>query len=162
MISNYLKNILNPPGNPSNITDVGPRDSTLGSSDISPSPHQAVDSGGEEAEDTVARQPFVFVRDDEFARQTSGTSVRIKHLRHMTDLSASSVCVALQVSNSAYSNYETGVSRPSIKIGMRIAAYHRVTLDYVYLGRVKGLSQRVRKKIHDYADEHAELKQNII
>ena len=162
MIPNFLKTALKLRSDSASIENVGPRDSTIASSDISPSPHQAVDSGGDGEQAQEPHGTFVFTKtSDSFADQEQGFAARLKALRTMLNLPASSVCLALGVSSSAYSNYETGVSRPTIKMGVRLAAYFNVTLDYLYLGRTRGLSQRVRKRITEYAEQEPELKQNI-
>ena len=171
-MTNNLKSLLKFKRDPATLVTVGPRDSTERSPDISPSPHEGVDSGGSEDNLEIMHRfmdkYLVRVRDPRTGKLKSldnasedGLGVRIRGLKHILGLRSINVCMAIDVSPSAYSNYECGRSRPGPDVGIRMAALFRVTLDFLYLGRTSGVTQRMRKCIDDYAEENSEFKSHI-
>lgn len=46
-----------------------------------------------------------------------------------------------------YNNWETGTRRISIDSAMRLCRTYGLTLDYIYLGRVDGLSENAAKSL---------------
>lgn len=171
-ISSNLKSLLKFKRGSATLENVGPRDPTERSPDISPSPHKGVDSGGSEDNlkdmSQYMDKDLVRVRDPRTGRLASldnaseaGLGVRLRGLRHILGLRSINVCMAIEVSPSAYSNYECGRSRPGPDVGIRMAALFRVSLDFLYLGKTRGVTQRMRRCIDEYAEENSEFKSYI-
>ncbi|MBD5636907.1 MAG: helix-turn-helix transcriptional regulator [Clostridia bacterium] len=58
-------------------------------------------------------------------------SSRLKDLRHEKGLTMKEVSEALQLTLSAYANYEHGIREPSIEVIKRMCSFFNVTSDYL-------------------------------
>ena len=184
MISSFLKKGLRKTEEKRSIENVGPRNQGEQPPGTSPSPHKGVDSGG--FEDSIDLKDIVKFKDsgnqrlDESAlivkdndtfifkkgmehltKEEVGFHRRLLHLRKMNEMSATATCGYLGLKNSALSNYENGVSRPGPSVAVKLALFYRVTLDYLYLGRVNGLSPNTKKRVLLYARDHEDLRDVI-
>lgn len=77
--------------------------------------------------------------------------LRLRQLRQEYKISCKQFGKDIELSASALSDYETGISVPSIRITLRIAEYFHVSIDYL-LGRSEFRNQeevgeRVKKKV---------------
>lgn len=77
--------------------------------------------------------------------------LRLRQIRQEYKISCKQFGKDIELSASALSHYETGISVPSIRITLRIAEYFHVSIDYL-LGRSEFRNQeevgeRVKKKV---------------
>lgn len=79
-------------------------------------------------------------------------SERLKELRKEKGLRQEHIAVALDISMSAYCNYEQGKREPTASVLWRMADYYDVTVDYL-LGRSE---ERITQKTFEAALDEAQ------
>ncbi len=78
------------------------------------------------------------------------TGRRLRNLRVMHGLKSGNMARQMNLLPATYSNYETGISRPSIENAVRIVTFYKVTLDYLYMGSFFGISDKLTRRIKSF------------
>lgn len=81
---------------------------------------------------------------------------RITALRMALGLNSMSFAALIGVTQPAMSNYEKGLRRPDLDIGIQFQLRTGVTLDWLYLGDRSGLPGRLLAQLPDLSVEKAE------
>jgi transcriptional regulator with XRE-family HTH domain len=85
-------------------------------------------------------------------RSAKAIGQRIKQIRAGSGLTQKEFAKTIGATEDAFAQYEAGERRPDIAIAGRIVDVYRVSLDYLYLGRISGLSPEIAAKIRGPTD----------
>lgn len=75
------------------------------------------------------------------------TGKRLRRLRLLHSLRSGMLAKRLQMLPATYSNYETGLSKPSIANALKLVEFFDVTLDYIYRGELGGVPYEMATRI---------------
>ena len=67
--------------------------------------------------------------------------MKLKELRENAGLSQAELAAKLGIKQATYSNYENGVTKPTVDIASSIADYYGVSLDYLCQHKIEGQIQ---------------------
>lgn len=81
--------------------------------------------------------------------ERAATGRRLRATRMALGLTQKNVYEAIGLNKQTYNNYETGLSRPNIEDGIRIAVRFGFGLQWLYLGDYSGLSYQLAEKVKE-------------
>lgn len=90
-------------------------------------------------------------------RSLAAIGRRLKRLRGTTGLAQGEFCRRAGISQSAYSQWETGRQKPGLDGATALVDAYRITLDYIYLGDESSLSYRLVAALQALDDVSASL-----
>lgn len=74
---------------------------------------------------------------------------RIDRLRTHLGLTQVAFCAKHGFSTTQYTNWKSGLRRPSVDEAMKLVDAYGLTLDFIFRGREDGLSENMRKVFSD-------------
>lgn len=66
-----------------------------------------------------------------YVKQEKSRYPKIRHLREDNDITQEEVANYLNMSQTGYSKYETGINQPSIQTLVKLATLYKVSVDYL-------------------------------
>lgn len=88
--------------------------------------------------------------------QGEAVGARLRTLRRVLGLRAVDLCRALDIRPSTYSQWEAGQRRPNLDDALALADRFGLTLDWLYRGRLDGLSSDLTARLLRATDEAAQ------
>ena len=61
---------------------------------------------------------------------------RLKLLRKLSNMTQKELCELLEIQPGTYNHYERGLNRPDVSNALKLCAFHGVTLDYLFSGKI--------------------------
>lgn len=86
-------------------------------------------------------------------RSLADIARRITALRTALGLNGAQFAALVEITQPAMSNYEAGIRRPDLDVGIKIQARTGVTLDWLYLGDRSGLPGRLLALLPDLSQQ---------